>query len=57
MLLYEMFSLSKIIFTIPYIWSFIGTPEEQREVLELLWDFSIEQEEKEERLASECENE
>ena len=34
-----------------------GTPEEQREVLELLWDFSIEQEEKEERLASECENE
>lgn len=29
-----------------------GTPEEQREVLELLWDFSIEQEEEEEHLYS-----
>lgn len=30
-----------------------GTPEEQREVLELLWDFYIEQEEEEERLSNE----
>ena len=37
--------------------NYLGTPEEQREVLELLWDFSIKQEEKAERLASECENE
>lgn len=34
-----------------------GTPEEQKRVLELLWNFSIEQEEKEEDLFSEMNNE
>lgn len=34
-----------------------GTPEEQKRVLELLWNFSIEQEEKEEKLYSGMEGE